>query len=161
MILSGDIRNIPSLRTLDNRSLNALAGVLTRQEFSDGEFIFRQGQKPDRMHILLKGHVRVSRELPTQGSVGLVTLGPGALFGALACIDSKPRAASCMAWGTVQLATLTLMDFNVLMEGNTPAALRFQFAVLQTLFSDIRTTNRRVAELATLPTMDGMLQPMA
>jgi CRP-like cAMP-binding protein len=154
MIKDSELRIFDSLSHMNDRSRNALAGVLTRRSYSDGEIILRQGQPGDGMHLLLRGHVRVTRQLPTRRTVGLVTLGPGALFGALASMDGRRGAADCMSWGTVHTAFLGLSEFNALMEGNTPFALQFQVVILHTLFEDIRHTNRRLAELSTLPELD-------
>ncbi|MFT4977854.1 MAG: CRP/FNR family cyclic AMP-dependent transcriptional regulator [Myxococcota bacterium] len=154
MITPASLRHIPMLRGMDERALSALAGVLVLREFDDSQAIMRQGQPADGIYLLLRGHVRVTRQLPGDSTVGLVTMGPGALFGALAALDGRSRAADCIAWGRVQTGFLSLADFSALMEGDTPSALRFQVAVLRTLFSDIRNTNQRLAELATLPEMD-------
>jgi len=154
MIQSSELRHIPSLRSLDERSLSALAGVMVRREFEDGAMVVRQGAPADGIYLVLKGHIRVTRQLPDGSNVGLVTLGPGALFGALAALDGRSRAADCLAWGRVHTCFLSLSDFNALMEGVTPTALRFQVAVLRTLFTDVRSTNQRLAELATLPEVD-------
>lgn len=154
MIQLGELRHLPALKGLNDTSLRAIAGVMVRRSFVDDVAIMRQGQAADGVHLLLRGHVRVTRELPDSGSVDLVTMGPGALFGALAALDGRNRAASCIAWGEVQTGFLSLADFSALMDGRSPTSLRFQVAVLRTLFTDIRSTNQRLAELATLPEMD-------
>ena len=154
MIKPSELRIFSSLSHMNERSLNALSGVLTRRSYSDGELIVSQGEPGDGMHLLLRGHVRVTRKLPRRNTVGLVTLVPGALFGALASMDGRRRAADCLAWGEVRTAFLGLAEFSALMEGNSPFALQFQVVILRTMFEDIRHTNRRLAELATLPELD-------
>ena len=94
--------------------------------------------------------MRVERRLPDGGTVDLVTVGAGALFGALAAMDGGERAASCVAKGGVQVAVLPRLEFQALMEGRTEVALRFQVGVLRDLFKDLRATNLRLAELAAL-----------
>lgn len=132
MIKPSELRVFSSLSHMNARALNALAGVLTRRSYSDGERIVSQGEPGDGMHLLLRGHVRVMRRLPLRNTVGLVTLVPGALFGSLASMDGRRRAADCQAWGEVQTAFLGLSEFSALMEGHTPFALQFQVVILRT-----------------------------
>jgi CRP-like cAMP-binding protein len=145
---------IQSLRELDARSIGALAGVMQRRTWVDGDIILEQGGPPDGLYFLLSGHIRVERGLPDGGSVGLATMGPGAMFGALSALDSGRRAAHCIAWGSVRCGWLSQNDFLDLINGSSPLALQFQLVVLKVLFGDLRATNRRLAELATLPALD-------
>ena len=142
---------IPAFRGLDDRSREAVAAVMHRRDYPAGAMILEQGRRMGGVFALLSGAVRVTRALPDGGSVDLVTLGPGALFGALAAIDGGVRAASCIAQEDVTALVLPRMEFTHLMEGRGAVALRFQVGVLSDLFKDLRATNQRLAQLAALP----------
>ena len=151
---SSELSVVRSLRQLDARSLGALAGVMLRRNWEDGDRILEQGASPDGLYFLLSGHIRVERRLPDGGTVGLATMGPGAMFGALSALDGGDRAAHCISWGSVSCGWLSQNDFLDLINGSSPLAMQFQLAVLRVLFGDLRSTNRRLAELATLPALD-------
>ena len=141
---------VPAFARLDPRSLAAVAAMMDERAYPDGAAILQQGSRSGGVFALLEGTVRVERSLPDGGSVDLVSLGPGALFGALGAMDGGPRAASCVAKGEVLVAVLPRLEFQALMEGRTDVALRFQIGVLRDLFKDLRASNLRLAELVAL-----------
>lgn len=145
---------VHSLRELSPRYVGALAGIMSRCTWSDGERILTQGAPSDGLYFLLSGHIRVERMLPDGGTVGLATLGPGAMFGALSALDGGQRAAHCISWGSTVCGRLSQSDFLDLINGSSPMAMQFQLVTLKSIFSDLRLTNRRLAELATLPALD-------
>ena len=151
---ANELNVVGCLRSMGSRSLGALAGVMQRREWRDGDRILQQGAPPDGLYFLLSGHIRVERRLPDGGTVGLATMGPGAMFGALSALDGGQRAAHCIAWGRVSCGWLSQGDFMDLVNGTSPMAMQFQLAVLKVLFGDLRSTNRRLAELATLPALE-------
>jgi CRP/FNR family transcriptional regulator, cyclic AMP receptor protein len=142
---------VPLFSSLDDRARNAVASMMTERAYPDGAALLTQGERSGGVFVLLEGSIRVERTLPAGGTVDLVTLGPGALFGTLAVLDGGARAASCLARGPVRCGVLPRTAFMDLMDGRTPVALRFQHAVICDLFKDIRATNRRLVELAALP----------
>lgn len=161
-LTAAELAQVPILHRLDERALSAVAGVIVRRAFSDGDYILCQGATADGIGILLRGEIRVVRRLPRQGSVRLVTLSPGAVFGFLSAIDGLHRAADCIADGPVECGMLSFADFSTLMDGESHTALQFQMAILQALFIDLREANARFAEMAALPTLDPgvvMLRP--
>ena len=160
---ANDLLQVPVLHRLDERAREVLAGVISRRAFADGDLILSQGASADGVCLLLRGQVRVVRRLPMQGSVRLVTLGPGAVFGILSALDGLTRAADCTADGEVECGVLSLADFSTLMDGEAPTALRFQMAMLHALFTDLRRANARLAEMADLPELDlgvAMMRPL-
>jgi CRP-like cAMP-binding protein len=141
---------VPAFARLDGRARAAVAAVMHERTYPDGATILEQGTRSGGVFALLEGQVRVERRLPDGGTVDLVTVGPGALFGTLASMDGGERAATCVARGSVSCAVLPRMEFQALLEGRTPAALSFQVGVLRDLFKDLRASNRRLAELVAL-----------
>ena len=144
------LATVPAFARLDERASMAVAAVMHQRSYPDGAIILGQGTRSGGVFALLDGRVRVERRLPDGGSVDLVTLGAGALFGTLAAMDGGERAATCVARGPVTCAVLPRMEFLALIEGRTPVALGFQIGVLRDLFKDLRATNQRLAELVAL-----------
>jgi signal-transduction protein with cAMP-binding, CBS, and nucleotidyltransferase domain len=70
---------------------------LFRQEIytlllAPGDFLFREGEKGDKMFVLLEGEVDVFL-----GDFVLETAGSGSLLGEMALIDDTPRMANAAA----------------------------------------------------------------
>ena len=133
------------------QEVEVIAGAMREDAWWDSSVVVQQGDRKGAIYFVLEGTVSVERRMDNGEIVTVGTLGPGAVFGILAVLDGVPRAASCVAQGTVRCAIMDRKDFMDLMNGATPLALRFQMAVLRCLARDIRSTNARLTELAALP----------
>lgn len=88
---------------------------LFRQEtntvkLAPGEFLYREGDKPDKMYVLLEGEIDIK--------VGdyVITAGEGALIGEAALIEDRPRDASAVAKSACRLAQLDRQRFDFLVQ---------------------------------------------
>ena len=61
-------------------------------QLAPGDFLFREGEKGDKMYVLLEGEIDIFL-----GDFVLETAGPGALLGEMALIDDSPRTANAVA----------------------------------------------------------------
>ena len=61
-------------------------------QLAPGDFLFREGEKGDKMYVLLEGEVDIFL-----GDFVLETAGPGALLGEMALINDSPRTANAVA----------------------------------------------------------------
>ena len=61
-------------------------------QLAPGDFLFREGEKGEKMYVLLEGEVDIFL-----GDFVLETAGPGALLGEMALIDDSPRTANAVA----------------------------------------------------------------
>ena len=127
-----------------------IAGAMNEDAWWDGSTIVQQGDQGGGIYFVLEGDVGVQRRLYEGEIVTVGRLGRGAVFGILSVLDGVPRAATCIAEGSVRCAVMSRKDFMDLMEGGSTLALRFQRSVLQRLARDIRSTNNKLAELVAL-----------
>jgi CRP/FNR family transcriptional regulator, cyclic AMP receptor protein len=74
--------------------------------FAPGEVIFREGDKADKMYVVLSGEV----EVHLQGTV-IDTLAQGATFGEMALIDGSPRSATVVAKTSSEVAAINEKTF--------------------------------------------------
>ena len=58
-------------------------------QLTPGDFLFREGEKGEKMYVLLEGEVDIFL-----GDFVLETAAPGALLGEMALIDDSPRTAN-------------------------------------------------------------------
>jgi len=138
-------------RGMKSQEIGVVAGAMREDAWWDGSVVVQQGDQKGSVYFVLEGAIRVERRLENGEIVSVGHLGPGAVFGILGVLDGAPRAATCVAQGTVRCAIMDRKDFIDLMNGSTPLAMRFQMAVLRCLARDIRSTNSRLTELAALP----------
>ncbi|PYK49722.1 MAG: cyclic nucleotide-binding protein [Verrucomicrobia bacterium] len=110
---------------------------LFRQEtgalhLAPGDSLFREGDKGDKMYVLLEGEMEI-----LLGDFVLETVGQGALIGEMALIDKSPRTASAVAKTSCRLAEIDRRRFHFLVQ-QTP---HFATHVMKTLADRLRQMN--------------------
>ena len=105
------------------------AGAL---QVAPGDFLFREGDKGDKMYVLLEGEMEI-----VLGDLVLETAGPGSLIGEMALIDDSPRTASAVAKTSCRLAEIDRRRFHFLVQ-QTP---HFATHVMKTLADRLRHMN--------------------
>lgn len=145
------VASLDYFQGMQRQEVEVIAGAMKEDAWWDGSVVVQQGDQKGSVYFVLEGNIRVERRQENGEIVAVGMLGVGAVFGILGVLDGVPRAASCVAEGTVRCAIMDRKDFIDLMNGSTPLAMRFQIAVLRCLARDIRSTNTRLTELAALP----------
>ena len=101
-------------------------------QLAPGDFLFREGDKGDKMYVLLEGEIDISL-----GDFVLEAAGPGALIGEMALIDDAPRTANAVAKTVCRLAQIDRRRFHFLVQ-QTP---HFATHVMKTLADRLRHMN--------------------
>jgi len=76
-----------------------------------GDFLFREGDKRDKMFVLLEGEVDIRL-----GDYVVETAKEGALIGEMALIDESSRAANAVAKSACRLAAVDKRRFHFLIQ---------------------------------------------
>ncbi|MDH4224430.1 MAG: cyclic nucleotide-binding domain-containing protein [Deltaproteobacteria bacterium] len=86
------VRRIQFFSGFSDVELVRLLKMCHTRKYREGEYVIRQGEKGDRMYLLLAGKVNIVKE--REGNQELMaTCGPGECFGEMAVVDSEPRSA--------------------------------------------------------------------
>ena len=80
-------------------------------QLAPGDFLFREGDKRDKMYVLLEGEMDIRL-----GDYVVETARRGALIGEMALIDDSPRAANAVAKTACRLATIDKRRFHFLIQ---------------------------------------------
>jgi CRP/FNR family transcriptional regulator, cyclic AMP receptor protein len=107
----------------------ALGAVM---DFHADEIIFREGDPPRYMYVVLKGRIEVSSKRRV-----IETIGEGQALGILSLLDGSPRTITARAIERSELALLDVKKFRFMVE-ETP---NFVWFVLNELASRLRATN--------------------
>jgi len=108
-----------------------------------GDMLFKEGEKPDSLYVLLSGRVAVAIANPIDNRetmVGLMT--PGDLFGEMGMLDGGVRSASARA---LEPSTVLAIPYEgvLAMFNNNPALL---WGVTRLLAGRLRETNEALAD---------------
>jgi CRP-like cAMP-binding protein len=101
-----------------------LASWLEPLQAGAGEVLFEEGALGAAVYVVLEGHVRIERAMPSGPAHELALLGPGEMFGEMSLVDGAPRMASATAETPVLLARLGRPAFEARLDAGDPVATR-------------------------------------
>jgi CRP-like cAMP-binding protein len=114
------LRSVALFERLPNQALDRLALAFERHRLADGEVVFRQGDRGDRLYLVESGTVDLIR-----ADVGaphrLARIEPGGYFGELALLSDQPRAATGECVGDVELLSIAGRELKRLLAESAPA----------------------------------------
>jgi NADH:ubiquinone reductase (H+-translocating) len=97
-----------------------------REHFEPREIIFRQGDRGDRLYIVIDGEVEIVKQEPEKGEHVLGRLGPGGCFGEMALVNDNPRMATARTVTQVNLLSVDQDAFDALFAHHPTLRLMFQ-----------------------------------
>ena len=141
------LTDVDLLKDYSDRELEVLDGYLETIEHSPGEVIFRQGDKGDRLCILVRGRVDIVIDLPggkTQKK--LLSLCAGTIFGEMAIIDEGTRAASVVASTGITAHHLLQSELSRFRKDYPELEHRLSMGLAKELSKRLRIANRVITE---------------
>lgn len=107
------------------------------RDFAPGAVIFREGEPGKEMYIVVDGKVEITKSTSGSAAKTLATLGRGDLFGEMAIIDKKARAATATAVGATKVLVLNEALFDATLAHNPDFARK----IVKLLSERLRHTN--------------------
>jgi len=111
------------------------------QSYTDGEYIFREGESAVFAYIVKSGAVEITKRAAA-GEQVLAELAPPTIFGEMALIDGNPRSAGARAKGDTVVTEVTEESFLTYLRQNPEAAVR----IMKTISENLRSSNQLVAK---------------
>jgi SulP family sulfate permease len=127
--------------------VNAITAFMKRKVYQQNAVLFREGDIGDEVLIATSGTASAYLHLPNGANIRLATFAPGTVFGELAILDQKPRAATVIADGELVCYGMSRADYGALAEKSPPAAIQFMAAIGRELSGRLRTANRTIHQL--------------
>ena len=111
------LRSVPLFTNLSDEALNDMVERLMPDKFASGEDIVRQGDRGDKLFLIMRGEVDVIQsDGTTEHKVN--TLKEGDYFGEYALLTGEDRTATVRAASPVEVAWLDQRDFFYLVEND-------------------------------------------
>ena len=108
------VRKIEFFSDFTDMDLVRLLKICHTRKFANGETIFSEGERGDRLYVLIAGNVEIIKNRD-EGTETLATLHPGECFGEMALVDQEPRSADARAEGAAMIIEVNdqiLNDIN-------------------------------------------------
>ena len=138
------LKNIYLFKELTNKELEKVLKIAKVEKYPANHVIFKEGDKGDKLYVILKGKVRISKQIEGIGEEALAILGPGSFFGEMSLIDDFPRSADAITNEPVELLTISRDDFENLLFLDKDLAYTILWAFLRTLSARLRETNEKI-----------------
>lgn len=110
--------------------------------YSNGEIIFREGEKGEVMYVIQSGRVKISKN-SSSGDITMATLQSGEIFGEMALFDKLPRSASATAEGDTRILSIDKKKLFSTIWKDPTVVLK----VIETMSGTIRRLSKDFAEL--------------
>lgn len=131
----------PIFKGLDENELARVAQICETTSMKYDEFVFREGEEGDRLYIIGKGEVRISRDVPGMGEEAVAVLKQGACFGEMAVLDRSQRSTDAIVESACDLVMITRTDFEALLASDPALAHKVLWSVIRLLCHRLRNTN--------------------
>jgi CRP/FNR family transcriptional regulator, cyclic AMP receptor protein len=137
------LRQAPLFEALSEDDERALRADVTNVELGRGERLFAEGDEGDKLYIILRGKIKLTRAAHDGRENLLSVHGPGEMFGELSLFDPSPRTASATAITDASLAGLGHADLRGWLSTRPDVAMH----MLQALAQRLRRINDIKADL--------------
>ncbi|HEX7807371.1 MAG TPA: cyclic nucleotide-binding domain-containing protein [Thermoanaerobaculia bacterium] len=134
-------------RGLSAAEMKLLATFSTEERFREGSMIFREGERGDKLYIVLDGRVRISKFIPGVGEEALTVLDRGDFFGEMALIDDKPRSADGKAHESdATVLSIDRATLNEILSMDPHASLQFLNLLCRMISRRLREINDKIVQ---------------
>lgn len=138
------IGDIELFKGLPTEVLTAVAGLAQPESFEENHVIFEEGDPGDKLYLIAKGSVRISKKVPNAGEEALAVLEEGAYFGEMSLVDGAPRSAFAIAHEGVTLFSIGRTEFHSMLRADPDLAYHILMGFVKTMAHRLRETNERV-----------------
>jgi CRP-like cAMP-binding protein len=109
---AGFLSAVSIFSQMTGKDLERIAEHARVREFEQGELIIKEGERDNRLFIVINGRVEAIKRLGQRDEKILGTFGPRAYFGEMAMIDDLERSASVVATEHTRLLCLEQLDLH-------------------------------------------------
>ncbi len=148
--------NVSSFKNLSDEQLMILAESCEERTFSQGEFIFRQGETGGVLYIVLAGKVAIEREIQQQtDSVSIMMCEPYDSLGEMSLFHDAPNSVTATAMAETKTLWIKNDDFIAFVKRYPELLVELCLVLSKRLFeaydiiSEV-TSNRKPPELRNL-----------
>ena len=138
------LRSSSIFSSLNDDELSELAGLAIEHGLTPGEFVFWDGDAPERLYIVAEGKVKVLKHSSLGKEFIIAFFGPGEMFGEVAVFENKPYPASAQAITETKLVGVQRDDFLSFLADRPQVALR----IISVLAGRLRDAQGRLRDIA-------------
>jgi CRP/FNR family cyclic AMP-dependent transcriptional regulator len=135
-------------KELTKEEVSALAGIMTPQSLTDGDYLISEGTSDDSLHVLLDGKLEVVKKTGADETTSLAVLREGDLAGELSFIDGAEHTVGLRALCDTQVLSLARADFEKVVDENPQLVYKVMRAVARSAHGIVHRMNSEFIELS-------------
>ena len=124
--------------------MTELAKLSNERKFNTGQFIFWDGDDPDRFYLIANGKVKIFKQSALGKDFIIAFFGPGEIFGEVAVFEDKAYPASAQAVTETEVLSIRRTDFLSFLTRHPRVAL----IIINLLGHRLRDAQNRLRDLA-------------
>jgi CRP/FNR family transcriptional regulator, cyclic AMP receptor protein len=100
------LRDVRFLHDIDNEHLWQIADLTRFRDVNQGEILFREGDTPEDVFLVVSGSVGLDINAPGMGSRRVATVGPGEILGWSAILERTQMTATAITLAASSVAQI-------------------------------------------------------
>lgn len=142
------LTQINLFRNLDHVQRAHLSSIIHEETAPKNTVLFKEGDIADRLYIIARGKVRISKQVPGIGEEALAILESGTYFGEMEMIvPDTPRAAQATVHEKSELWSIEYGALRDLMHSDPELAMAFLWSFVRTLSDRLGATNEKITAM--------------
>lgn len=117
--------------------------MLIKKTFESGQVVFKEGEPGIEAYLIRSGFVSI-RKTDADRDIELASRGPGEIIGEMALLDHRPRSATVVAKGPLEVEVITHKSLDEMLE-HAPEPL---VKIINQLLQRLRDVNELAAMYA-------------
>lgn len=142
------VRRSPLGAELSDAECAALADVITVRALKAGDLLIEEGQTDNALHVVMDGHLAVTRCSTGNEPVTLHVLKEGAMAGELGFVDGLEHSASLRAMVDSEVFSLHREDLESLLYTNPDVVYKVMRAIMRTVHRILCQMNLQYVEMS-------------
>jgi CRP/FNR family transcriptional regulator, cyclic AMP receptor protein len=140
------LATVPLLEGQDETDLVELARLMRRRNVPEGAILWRQGDDPRELVLIVDGAVSSSLRVSGDRTVEIGRAGPGDVVGEMGLLDGEGYTMSARVTEAATVLTLGRLDFAALLGGRRPSAFKLKRRIASLLTARLRTQLQHLAD---------------
>jgi CRP/FNR family transcriptional regulator, transcriptional activator FtrB len=137
------LRTVPGFAQLDGASFEHVAAAGNLAEIEAGDVLFRQGQQPESLHVLLDGRVSLTGTSADASSTVIDILGPSSSFVLANVLTDEPYLMGAQAVAGSRLVRIAAEPMRQVVASQPAAAM----AMMRAMSAELGNMTRQVVDL--------------
>jgi CRP/FNR family transcriptional regulator, cyclic AMP receptor protein len=143
------LRTINLFEGLSDDELERIFKLAKIRSYPAKSLILEEGQRGGALHIIVKGKVRVTKQIEGKKDKVITSLGPQAIFGEMSLFDNLPYSASVTASEETRCMVIPKASLDVLMGNDLELAHKLLRQIITILSQRLRNMNEELVALTT------------